>query len=99
MTILRNIQDAYDDAGIIGAKARLAQEMQQPDRVMNTKVTRVLNMQRLVLCLVGDLLPLGEHYQHRVEFQATWLSNNIGVVMGVSRSRGQTVSNNLSRPW
>jgi hypothetical protein len=86
MTILRNIQDAYDATGIVGAKERLAQEMTQPDRVMNIKVTRVLNMQRLVLCLVSDLLPLGEHYKGRVEFQAAWLSNNIGVVMGVGRS-------------
>lgn len=84
MTIIRNIQDAYDESGVVGAKKRLEYELMQPDRSKNTRLTRVLHFERLMLCLVEDLLPLGDHFRRRPEFKATWLARNIDVQMGVS---------------
>lgn len=86
MTVLRNMQDAYEESGMIGAKKRLELELQQPDRMMNSRVNRVLRMEKLPCCLVEDLMPLGSHFRHRQEFQAGWLSKNIDTVMGVCTS-------------
>jgi hypothetical protein len=83
ITILRNIQDEYDKSGVIAARKRLEYELTQPDRSKNTRLTRVLNMDRLILCLVDDLLPLGKHFRDRNEFQASWLAKHIDVIMGV----------------
>lgn len=83
MTILRNIEDAYEQKGEVGARARLADELLHPDRSKNTRLTRVLHYERLVLCLVADLLPLGDHFRRRSEFKASWLARNIEVQMGV----------------
>jgi hypothetical protein len=84
MTIIRNLEDAYDEKGEVGAKARLATELMQPDRSKNTRLTKVLHFERLMLCLVEDLLPLGDHFRRRSEFKAAWLARNIDVHMGVS---------------
>lgn len=84
MTIIRNLEDACDAKGEVGAKERLQSELKQPDRSQNTRLTRVLHFERLMLCLVKDLLPLGDHFRRRPEFKAAWLARNIDIQMGVS---------------
>jgi hypothetical protein len=85
MTVLRNIEDEFQASGIVGAKKRLDLERTQPDKSLNSRVNRVLQMERVVLGLVVDLLPLGPHFRPRPEFQAGWLAKNIDTVMGVRK--------------
>ncbi|KAG2354423.1 hypothetical protein BDR07DRAFT_1494637 [Suillus spraguei] len=49
----------------------------------NTRLTKILSYERLVLTLAIDLLPFGSHFRRRREFHVTWLAQSIDIVMGM----------------
>ncbi|KAG1734521.1 hypothetical protein EDB19DRAFT_1727519 [Suillus lakei] len=86
-TLLQEILQAHlvsspnDSSDHESAKARLAQERQRPRR--DSRFTKVLCYEKLILVLALVLLPLGQHFRGRREFSIVWLERSIDTVMGV----------------
>jgi hypothetical protein len=86
VNILRDMIDAKG-TGVKGAVVKCLEAQQEAAAInRNTKLTKVMNQTRLMYTLMGDVLPMGEHFRPRREFDVAWLSKAINVVMGVSAS-------------
>lgn len=83
VSILRDLQDAKAEGGKIAVSKCLEAQHQKATINRNTKLTKVLKHTRLMTVLMEDILPFGPHYRTRREFDVTWLSKSINVVMGV----------------
>ncbi|KAG1901145.1 uncharacterized protein F5891DRAFT_1187843 [Suillus fuscotomentosus] len=85
--ILRSVRKAYNDAPeherVATALHELWIQRDNTERQKNARLTKVLSYDLLILALALHLLPLGSHFHRRKEFQITWLSNSIDVVMGM----------------
>ncbi|KAG2045766.1 hypothetical protein BDR06DRAFT_351950 [Suillus hirtellus] len=85
--ILRLVKAAYNNAPeeerIAAAQHELQLQRDNTERQKNTRLTKILSYEKLVLTLALDLLPLGSHFRRRREFRITWLARSIDVVMGM----------------
>ncbi|KAG1803895.1 uncharacterized protein HD556DRAFT_1437631 [Suillus plorans] len=85
--ILRLIKAAYKNAPeeerVAAAWGELQLQRDNMERQKNTRLTKILSYEKLVLTLAIDLLPLGSHFRRCREFHITWLARSIDVVMGM----------------
>ncbi|KAG1863221.1 hypothetical protein DFJ58DRAFT_774470 [Suillus subalutaceus] len=85
--ILRSVKAAYKNAPeeerVAAAQGELQLQRDNTERQKNTRLTKVLSYEKLVLTLAIDLLPLGSHFRRRKEFYIAWLAQSIDVVMGM----------------
>ncbi|KIK37675.1 hypothetical protein CY34DRAFT_108994 [Suillus luteus UH-Slu-Lm8-n1] len=84
VSILHNLQDAKEEGGRLAVSKCLEAQHQKAVINRNTKLTKVLKHTRLMTVLIEDILPFGLHYRTRREFDITWLSKSINMVMGTS---------------
>ncbi|KAG2050856.1 hypothetical protein BDR06DRAFT_974134 [Suillus hirtellus] len=80
---LRNMQDGYREGGREGALQELEMGLALPDNSANSKLTKVMMNDRLMLTLMHAILPLGPHYRKRRELSVRWLSQAMNVIMGM----------------
>jgi hypothetical protein len=85
VSTVRDMHDAFACGNEEDALKMLEAARTRPGKAKDSKLVKVLHNDRLMLCLMHDLLPMGEHFRARQEITVRWLADTaINVNMGVS---------------